>query len=947
MPIIPLPRIVPNQVPFTLGSDATAISVGIYDSTGYLLRTIFSCKPYKAGTHTIPWDGNDDDGNPQTTGLTYTAKILSSSVTYTWEGVLPACNNSADPTGSTVFRLSAPITDIVEVGSDLYGCCSFSEGRSAQFKCLKSDPTHRIDVQPEATGQQSYFTCANLNYIFFAGTDYDAVNNFVFGINVSNDAETAFTSGAVETPGNGRTYNNALDLNTSGSTGKITGMSVSSKYLFVAHVNQNLINVYDISTIAGTFVRSISITAPGNIFFESDTVIWISQGTTVTKYPVNTNGTLGSSSTQITGLTSVRGLSLNGTDLCIADGGSQGVIKRFNKTTGSSTSTLGTVGGYSTSEVVTNTKFYWDELRGTQPAFVKHLSNGDIWIGDGGNNRCLHFDSSATYIEQIRYIPQVYSCNIVGNQNTNIFAGFQEYLIDYSQPFASCSTLINNWGYNYPPVYVDTGIGGTHIPQLGQGRPVSLMSNSRRYAICLTQDNVYFMIEYVASSGIRVINSTLPQFAFLDKDGNMYKITTSGSNTVYNKYTLTGFSGNNPTYSSSSVVSTLTLGSTYPQPGNGYKLTTSGIQVLFDNSNNSGAGYHLAGFNGNTPKWKNLRSTFTAYDGDFPNANTFDIGNIVINPGMDFNVIGNDLIGGYHGENWKAGQTNMFWHYSDIGLPIGIFGVVQPQLVDADAPPAEYATNVFSPELALVSGVIYMYTGDEDGHGIQRWKIDNLSSVSVQSVSFILDGRSFTPVITKTDLLASGITIIRNPSSDIAPGGAHSFVTTKGNTTYKLGKSLDVRVDSQGISETHYYGWQFPVFSGLNDWTVNGQLDVANNSFIGSEGPFEKCYIDILDSSSKVIARVDFYQTGRLGFNGQFYPATAIQYGAADFVLKKHGSNIYLYFDFFGTPIKDIQAIFDGTANIANPKYFRMGFTYTAVNKNAGMGTNELWFQGQ
>jgi hypothetical protein len=93
---------------FTLDS-AVNTSAGVY-SNDVLIRKLWSCKPYQAGTHYLTWDGKDDDGNQMPAGK-YTVHILQSNVSYVWEGSHIG-NSSTYASGSKVHRVYSSLSDI-------------------------------------------------------------------------------------------------------------------------------------------------------------------------------------------------------------------------------------------------------------------------------------------------------------------------------------------------------------------------------------------------------------------------------------------------------------------------------------------------------------------------------------------------------------------------------------------------------------------------------------------------------------------------------------------------------------------------------------------------------------------------------------------------------------------------------------------------------------------
>ena len=60
---------------FSLGRDAAAVVVNIYDSTGEFVKA-FESEDLAAGRHTLVWDGTDRNGNPAKDG-NYTFEILA------------------------------------------------------------------------------------------------------------------------------------------------------------------------------------------------------------------------------------------------------------------------------------------------------------------------------------------------------------------------------------------------------------------------------------------------------------------------------------------------------------------------------------------------------------------------------------------------------------------------------------------------------------------------------------------------------------------------------------------------------------------------------------------------------------------------------------------------------------------------------------------------------
>ena len=108
-------------------NDAATTSAGVY-SEGALVRTLWSNVRYPSGSHTAAWDGTTDDGGLAAPG-SYTIKILSSKVKYTWEGVI---GNTSDAfTGPTLHHAEDIIHGMAVSGTNIYIAAGYNEARSS------------------------------------------------------------------------------------------------------------------------------------------------------------------------------------------------------------------------------------------------------------------------------------------------------------------------------------------------------------------------------------------------------------------------------------------------------------------------------------------------------------------------------------------------------------------------------------------------------------------------------------------------------------------------------------------------------------------------------------------------------------------------------------------------------------------------------------------------
>lgn len=968
MPKVPVNQTIPNAFIFNIPVDSAVTSAAVYNTDGLLIRTLWANEPYAAGNHTGYWDGNDDNGNQQTSGLYFDIKVHSNNNIFLWEGVIG--NNSTDLTGSSVWRYYGTVACMREVGAYMYFGTTFSEGDCAQGKFLKSAPNKKIRFRPYQTSPSTYFITANGTNVFYGGKDYTATGNFIFATKVSDDSLTIFSAGQSYSGGLPfiPVQPSVLDLNTLGNTGVITGMDVqqsNNQYLYVAHANQNLINVYLTGDGSGSFVTAINITNPGNIFLENDSTLWISQGTTLTKYTVNIDGTITITGAQITGFDNIIGLSIHSGTIAVLDGITQQIVKNYNSTSLSLISTVGQLGGYISSEVVHDNKFYLHDLGainsfvGYYPTYLAHQSDGSFWLGDTGNWRNQHFDSSGNYQNNIMFIPRMYDTNICLNQNTAVFANLLEYTIDYSQPITSGWTLTNNWGYNIPNGWFSIVVA----------QRIALLSNARRYVILHNASGANtYMGELVANQGIRIGN-LLPAFCDMDSNGNLSTYTFATPILTYHRYLLTGFDGShNPIYAAPINGPVLNLGAQYPRPsGQGFPLTDNGDLILFDNTKNGPRVgtlpiFKLASFNPITsqPNWAVAISTWAGYSGDYIDNGTFDITNQVINPGGSVQTVDNNIFWGYHGENWKQQQTGIFYMYDDNGLFKGIAGILGPQIsAILDEAPIGYASNSLTINVTKVGGDYYVYFNDESKHsGVHRWKVTPQDE-NTQTINFILDDRQFVIAPTKIDLL-SGVPEYssvqglagwsQSPAIDVTTGTNRFYTNTRVNV-FDLSVSPDVQLNIQGLNFAPYFLKRNIPLSNLSNWIISGQLQLSDRTFNGSESigaQYQKSWFEVTDNTGKSIIRIYFYQTGRIAFNNVFYtPTNPVRYGASDFVISTKGSNIYLLINLWGEWLSVTQPMYDLSADVTNPASISCNFTSSQfLNVVGEIGINELFLEG-
>jgi len=729
---------------FSLASDAST-SAGVFTKQGSLIKTLWGGIKYTSGTHTETWDGTTDDGQ-RAAGGNYDIRVLSNNVQYTWEGVLG--NNSTAFTGPTVYRAYLRMFGMAISGNTAYASSYYNEGNSSQVKFSLSDPQgSRVELL--TYGQATMFVATDGTSVYWAGDDALAGHNtwFVFATQTSDDAEVNFGAGTSVQTFNGRNYGSSIDVSTDPNK-KITGMAVqkNGNYLFVAHQNLNEIHVLDKKT--GSLVRAITYSSPTKLAVDGNDNLWVinQSANTINKHSVAGDGSLSPATLTISAVADPVSLAISPDNSTVVAGDgavASQQLKAFSTNDGSPSWTFGQPGGYYVDATVQNDRLYFTDVRGNHDGnFVAFQPDGSFWVEDGGNYRAQHYSASRSFIDNVMYFPSFYSTYVDPNNATRVFGDYLEFKIDYSKPLAPDNgswTLVKNWGANVPnneDVY-DKRMSN-----------VTTLSNGRTYALLIDHNNNdnFEVVELPATGQLRFSGKRISSFyTGLYADGSLrsQSALSYGTPTVFYKQPLAGFDGsNNPVWGTNSVIAS-TPPTTDKDPvyhGNGVfhagEITSSNIVVSFDNgvpTTGGGDGYHLGAINLNDNKWlwRTSKSTFSSYNGPFPSDGGYDIGNGVNYGGSVAIAVDRNIFWGYHGEFWKASQTNYWDHFWDDGLFVGQMGAFgHGQAIFG------MAGNVLAANMVKdAAGNIYLYHNDEGQHGgVHRWKISNLNSIQEQTI---------------------------------------------------------------------------------------------------------------------------------------------------------------------------------------------------------------------
>lgn len=753
---------------YSLPEDART-SAGVFDSTGALIRTLWSNRSQHAGPGSGIWDGNTDSGSVPSTGdQTYTIKVLRSNVAYDWDGVIGNTEGAWTDSFSTWDRTGYVPTQIrlAFVGTTAWVAPGYSEGTSNLFSFNLSTPNSPVITNKAYVSQNVQFTDVDTDgsFLYMPNAQVWGGENFVTKFTVLG-APASFTDGmSVVSPYSWKNIAMNAVAVTSSSTALPNSIAVQNtgNILAVGYSGNNTVIFFD-KTTGAAIGAPLKVAKPTSMGFTS-AGLWVLSDKTV--YLVKGPSTTNTLTTPLKGLSSPTYLATNKrlNTVVVLDGGAAQQAKEFNSRY-VITRIYGDTGGYTDwNPSITNSRLMLDKTASTgaptaNGSWVKVDQSDGLWICDGGNDsRILHIDGANRYVNQIIFGQETYSVGTSQTQPTRVFKGGIEFAIDYSKPLLPGDPMgqggngswrmVKNWtvgaeGANGSTAQTfDTRGGIFYSEQLSNGRVYgyvhTVLSNGGKWA------SVEF--ELPAHGPMRFTGNSFPAHVGyeMELDGSVIQLAKSGSGAhsvvKFMRAPLTGFdTSGNPMRGSYVLMASATYdNSSEPNPavaGWGgpfsFQQTASGVYPVYQpgpfNSVASTGFPHLAGvapgrssylFHANPEKC----IARTDFAGNFPCANSFGAHN-----GNNVMAIGSSIFTGYDGQYAIYGNT--YYHYYQDGLMIGQYG--QRSIV----PPGGYLVQGAAGNIAQIrwvpyNGDVYMYMSSESQlTPIQRWHISNLNSI--------------------------------------------------------------------------------------------------------------------------------------------------------------------------------------------------------------------------
>lgn len=428
---------------FTL-DEPCKTSAGVFSANGTLVRTLWSkVRYYAAGTNTAVWDGLDDHSNAVPAG-TYTIKVLQHNTEYLWEGAIG--NTSTAISGPTVHLGFWPMADMAIAGTNAFYVSGYNEGMydfrsfatsnpqvvANSFYWVYSVQFNRVSSQAGDIYDLNWlWATADTNRVYFGcsatpnPTNVSVANVYpgcVVCCNVTNDSAAYFTDG-VQILNNGA--NSPLPSGIYvGTQPGLSGLAVqpNGNLLAVSVAPDNKVYLFD--KIIGSSISSIDVISPGRLNFSPDGSLWVISSNNVLHYL--DPGSLPLQALAIPDFSEPLDVAVNPTNsnlILVADGGASQQIKAFNSA-GTPLWTYGLPGGYQVNGAAVNTNKFWFYNGQNDGTFLCFAPDGSFWVGDGGNNRALHFSSALSYLEQIMYQPLSFRASVDQNNPSRVINQF-------------------------------------------------------------------------------------------------------------------------------------------------------------------------------------------------------------------------------------------------------------------------------------------------------------------------------------------------------------------------------------------------------------------------------------------------------------------------------------------------------------------------------------------
>ncbi len=842
---------------FTVEEGGANTSAGVYTEDGTLIRMLWGAEWYDAGTYTAKWDGKNDVGEPVDNGnyvvkvlsnnvkYEQDALIANNTIREKADTMMSNFMPISDMTllGSNMYYSEQYMENGKTLKyfniNDIHRTAGYFESRG-----------NRGSIRNANDGEVVYWLI--FDRVLYNKEKHDDITYdyearcFVMGVDVSSNTQVVYEYGEPHWNfwGNGEGYfksaigyepyeSEGLNLyNLSAQTGYgDIAVQQEGNLLFVTYGSRDFVRVIDKTT--GQTLMDNPIKEPTAIAVDGNDLLWVAytdeEGNyAISQFTVASDGTMNLAQSMPQSLCQGPCLALaaspDNSYMTVAFGGGVGKIFAYNISDWSEKWSFGRGGDYSQDSTVYDDKFCFRcTSAGAEYTYLTFQDENYLWMGDPGNDRNYKLyvggEGTPTIADTIAYPKQHYACEVDAADSTRIMFGPKEYKIDYSKEGDESWTLANN--------YIDLIAPYVRESTAGMFYGITTMSNGRVYfggemkevettdVYGGTIGNKY--IYELTDSGARNTGVDITGWTVLE-DGKMTLQKADDCNyngisgrAVYQKK-FKGFDEDgNPSWYDREMVAFIsdalqkswsnTIPSSVAISENGIVFpvnVTAGRTITYRTAENP-RDFRIGGFKASTDEntdWLFHIGPATTVNYDryvFPRDGHVEI-HAVYGLSGQAKAYGDNMIIHYRGEGqFHGSQANIFYHYLDNGLLVGVFGVARNEqnTVD-DYNQSLVSGNAFNWHMAYPPGgdgdTAYIYQGGEACmSGCLRTKVTGLNSIKITEIP-----------ITLGNTYRSGI-LVRSYN------GTACSNTTEINNSVRYNFSLPEDVDGNGSAKYETY----------------------------------------------------------------------------------------------------------------------------------------------
>ncbi len=572
-------------------------------------------------------------------------------------------------------------------------------------------------------------------------------------------------------------------------------------YLAVVYPQRDYVTI--INKYSGTTINKNAITNPTSVAFDNSDRLWLLSGNDakdLSLYSIANNGVmtkvLSAPTSVATSEVIAIDISPDGDEMAVVYGGDTNKVIGYNTSNWSINWSYGSGESYKADPTVKDDKLmfmaktafirFGNPLKSIDYSFVTYEDDNTVWFGDTGNARhmAININGGNTAPKHIVYVRGCnYNSSVVLNDPARVFSSELEYEIDYSKSSENNDywKLKNNWSYimlgkfaryvqtsyhyindmvklsNGRTYFAATALDGENDPYLD----IEDLATEKEKTDLRNAKKEDFYLWELTDTGVRNTGISLNGCSIIpDGKGTIQYIDYVEMNNkkekgLYQKY-VTGFDeSNNPIYSEAVYVGGIPSDDLQSYAIDEYTAVDNKglVYGFYGRSPHSGASYtrtgqvemRLAAYDTvkNDYAWETAPATSTNYKSDFPRDGSFTIGNGVWNTVRQVKVYDENIMMQYFGEGYNGAQANVFYHFNNDGLLIGVFGEAMNQQAEYEDYGQEMVNgNGFCWQMVkspTENDVYYIYQGGESRfNGVIRTRIEGLDSVTSESIPVYL-----------------------------------------------------------------------------------------------------------------------------------------------------------------------------------------------------------------